>query len=159
MMRAMRFNSTDGVSVVQQCVPVPGPNQALVRVLRAGVCSTDLEITKGYVPGANTVHLLGSSEQAVHSPTYVIPTASGTYLSSHQLMCLCVDGRTTASVAVAVFTGQRESPAVPRSLNRFRLCHGPRVCGASGELRVRAAVGRKDGMRGNKLCVPNLRSV
>lgn len=31
--------------------PEPGPGEALIRVRRAAVCSTDLEITKGYVPG------------------------------------------------------------------------------------------------------------
>ena len=29
--------------------PTPGPGQALIRVLRAGVCNTDLEILKGYM--------------------------------------------------------------------------------------------------------------
>ena len=31
--------------------PIPGPEDALIRVLRAGICSTDVEITRGYVPG------------------------------------------------------------------------------------------------------------
>lgn len=31
--------------------PEPGPNEALVRVILAGICSTDLEMVKGYVPG------------------------------------------------------------------------------------------------------------
>jgi len=31
--------------------PVPGEGEALVQILRAGICSTDLEIIKGYVPG------------------------------------------------------------------------------------------------------------
>jgi threonine dehydrogenase-like Zn-dependent dehydrogenase len=30
-------------------VPEPGPNEALVKVLMAGICNTDLEITKGYM--------------------------------------------------------------------------------------------------------------
>ena len=30
-------------------VPKPGPNEALVKVLMAGICNTDLEITKGYM--------------------------------------------------------------------------------------------------------------
>mmetsp|Transcript_24341 Transcript_24341/g.62463 ORF Transcript_24341/g.62463 Transcript_24341/m.62463 type:complete len:339 (-) Transcript_24341:516-1532(-) len=80
MMRAMRFNSTDGVSVVQQCVPVPGPNQALVRVLRAGVCSTDLEITKGYVPGFDSVmghEFVGRVESCASAPQWVGKTVCG----------------------------------------------------------------------------------
>ncbi len=31
-------------------VPVPPPGEALVRVLRAGVCNTDIELTRGYYP-------------------------------------------------------------------------------------------------------------
>eukprot|EP00536_Pseudo-nitzschia_multiseries_P001456 jgi/Psemu1/3381/gm1.3381_g len=30
-------------------IPTPGPGEALIRVLRAGVCNTDLEILKGYM--------------------------------------------------------------------------------------------------------------
>lgn len=30
--------------------PVPGPDEALIRVRVAGICATDLEIVKGYVP-------------------------------------------------------------------------------------------------------------
>ncbi|XP_071129686.1 2-deoxy-scyllo-inosamine dehydrogenase-like [Mytilus edulis] len=29
-------------------IPVPGPGEALVKVIRAGICATDLEIIKGY---------------------------------------------------------------------------------------------------------------
>ena len=50
-MRALRFNAADGVTFVEQEAPKPSPDQALIRVLRAGICATDLEITKGYVPG------------------------------------------------------------------------------------------------------------
>ncbi len=31
-------------------VPVPGPGEALIRVSLAGICSTDLEMVKGYYP-------------------------------------------------------------------------------------------------------------
>ena len=31
-------------------IPKPGPGEALVRVLKAGICSTDLEMVKGYYP-------------------------------------------------------------------------------------------------------------
>ncbi|NIA07894.1 MAG: alcohol dehydrogenase catalytic domain-containing protein, partial [Actinobacteria bacterium] len=30
-------------------VPVPGESEALVKVLRAGICATDLQICKGYM--------------------------------------------------------------------------------------------------------------
>lgn len=35
--------------------PVAGDREALIKVLRAGICSTDLEITRGYVPGFHNV--------------------------------------------------------------------------------------------------------
>lgn len=31
--------------------PVPGPDEALVRISLAGICSTDLEMVQGYIPG------------------------------------------------------------------------------------------------------------
>ena len=30
--------------------PEPKPGEALIKVLRAGVCNTDLELTRGYYP-------------------------------------------------------------------------------------------------------------
>ncbi|MFO5529074.1 MAG: alcohol dehydrogenase, partial [Cuspidothrix sp.] len=30
--------------------PEPAPGEALIRVLRAGICNTDLELIKGYYP-------------------------------------------------------------------------------------------------------------
>ena len=43
--------SKDGSSVLERAapVPIPGAEEALVRVLRAGICNTDLEILKGYM--------------------------------------------------------------------------------------------------------------
>ncbi|NKQ37450.1 MAG: alcohol dehydrogenase catalytic domain-containing protein [Chloroflexi bacterium] len=43
----------DGVLIYRSDLPrpQPGPNEALVRVTLAGICSTDLEMVKGYVPG------------------------------------------------------------------------------------------------------------
>ena len=35
--------------------PIPEPDEALVRVTLAGICATDLEIVKGYVPGFSGV--------------------------------------------------------------------------------------------------------
>lgn len=35
--------------------PVPGPNEALIRVSLAGICSTDLELVKGYAGGFNGI--------------------------------------------------------------------------------------------------------
>jgi threonine dehydrogenase-like Zn-dependent dehydrogenase len=36
-------------------IPVPNDNEALIRLSLAGICSTDLEIVKGYVPGFSYV--------------------------------------------------------------------------------------------------------
>lgn len=79
-MRSMRFNAKDGVSVVQQPVPSVGDGQALVRVLRAGICSTDLEITKGYVPGFDSVmghEFVGRVETCSSAPGWVGKTVCG----------------------------------------------------------------------------------
>jgi threonine dehydrogenase-like Zn-dependent dehydrogenase len=40
-------NGEIGLKKVQD--PVPGPGEALVKVLKAGICNTDLEILKGYM--------------------------------------------------------------------------------------------------------------
>lgn len=56
-MKAIRFSEEKGLRIEVVEKPLPGPGEALVRVLRAGICSTDLEIIKGYVPGFN--HTLG----------------------------------------------------------------------------------------------------
>ena len=59
-MKALVFSSsenakgtTQGAILVDRPVPPspPAPGEATVRVLRAGVCATDLEIVRGYVPG------------------------------------------------------------------------------------------------------------
>jgi threonine dehydrogenase-like Zn-dependent dehydrogenase len=50
-MKALRYSEEAGVRVADVPIPVPGPKEALIRVLRAGICSTDTQILKGYVPG------------------------------------------------------------------------------------------------------------
>lgn len=57
-MQALRFDESDAQGLCltdQQRPPVPQSGEALIRVLRAGICSTDLEIIKGYVPGYHGV--------------------------------------------------------------------------------------------------------
>lgn len=56
-MKAIRFSEDKGLRLEVVEKPSPAPGEALVKVLRAGVCSTDLEIIKGYVPGFD--HTLG----------------------------------------------------------------------------------------------------
>ncbi len=46
-MRALRCE--DGVQLVQAPPPMPGPGEALIRVLTAGICNTDLELSRGYM--------------------------------------------------------------------------------------------------------------
>ena len=36
-------------------VPDPSPEESLVRVIRAGICNTDLELTRGYYPFAGVL--------------------------------------------------------------------------------------------------------
>ncbi len=63
-------------------VPSPGPGEALVRVRLAGVCSTDLELVKGYlpftgVPGHEFVGEIVSINEAKGSPTMINPPTGG----------------------------------------------------------------------------------
>lgn len=46
-MRAVLFNGE--LQVTDLPTPRPGPGEALIRVTRAGICNTDLEIIKGYM--------------------------------------------------------------------------------------------------------------
>jgi threonine dehydrogenase-like Zn-dependent dehydrogenase len=53
--------------------PSPGPGEALVRVLLAGVCNTDLEMVKGYYPftGIPGHEFVGRVEAAPSAPEWV----------------------------------------------------------------------------------------
>ena len=48
-MRALVWDGARARVVEDAPDPYPGEGQAIVRVLRAGVCSTDLEIVSGYL--------------------------------------------------------------------------------------------------------------
>jgi threonine dehydrogenase-like Zn-dependent dehydrogenase len=57
-MKALKYSEAAGVQLLDDApVPACTEGEALIRVLRAAICSTDLEIIKGYVPGFN--HVLG----------------------------------------------------------------------------------------------------
>ncbi len=47
-MKALWFDGKQ-LSLVDRARPMPAPGEALVRVTHAGICSTDLEILKGYM--------------------------------------------------------------------------------------------------------------
>jgi len=49
-MRGLRFDGSSARLVPDIPVPVPPKGEALVRVSLAGICNTDLEILRGYVP-------------------------------------------------------------------------------------------------------------
>jgi hypothetical protein len=44
MMRAARLGTDGAVRVEDVPIPMPGPGEALVRILQAGICNTDIEI-------------------------------------------------------------------------------------------------------------------
>lgn len=52
-MKALRVDGSP--RVVEIDPPAPGPGEARIRVLRAGVCSTDLEIVRGYMRFSGTL--------------------------------------------------------------------------------------------------------
>lgn len=63
-MRAVVFDGE--VRVAEVPMPVPGPGEALIRVLTAGICTTDLELMKGYmdfrgIPGHEFVGVVKQS--------------------------------------------------------------------------------------------------
>ena len=63
-MRALVYD--DGLKLVDVPCPGPAPGEALIQVLTAGVCNTDLEILKGYmgfrgIPGHEFVGIVAES--------------------------------------------------------------------------------------------------
>lgn len=81
-MKAIRFDGD--LSVVDVPVPKPAEGEALIRVSMAGICNTDLEITKGYM-GFNGIlghEFVGVVEQAP-DPEYVGKRVVG------EINCVC----------------------------------------------------------------------
>ncbi len=52
-MDALVFNGT--LQIENVSVPRPNRDEVLIKVQKAGICNTDLEITKGYIPGFNGI--------------------------------------------------------------------------------------------------------
>ncbi|CAG0936335.1 L-iditol 2-dehydrogenase [Thermoflexales bacterium] len=77
--------------------PTPPPGEALVRVLQAGICNTDLEILKGYqnftgVPGHEFV---GEVEQAVGREELIGQRVAGEINAACGVCATCRAGRPT----------------------------------------------------------------
>lgn len=56
-MKAVHFSTDSGLKLIDKDVPTPQHHEALIKIRRAAICSTDLEILRGYVPGYD--HTLG----------------------------------------------------------------------------------------------------
>ena len=52
-MKALFFDTTLHLDTID--IPKPESNEALIKVSRVGICNTDLEIIKGYIPGYNGI--------------------------------------------------------------------------------------------------------
>lgn len=75
MMKALVFNGTLALTEVPK--PETGPGEALVRVHKAGICKTDVEIAKGYmsfrgIPGHEFVGVVEQSPRAEQVGTRVV---------------------------------------------------------------------------------------
>lgn len=63
-----------GPRMERRAVPAPGPGEALIRVRTAGVCSTDLELTRGYKGGYRGImghEFVGEVVEAASQPERV----------------------------------------------------------------------------------------
>ena len=72
-MKALVFDKTLRV-VTDHPEPSPRPNEALIRVMRAGVCNTDLEIVKGYMgfTGVLGHEFVGVALEGRHAGRHVV---------------------------------------------------------------------------------------
>lgn len=81
-MRALSFDGE--LRLIEAPTPRPGPGEALVRVLAAGICNTDIEITRGYM---NYQGILG------HEFVGVVEEASNSQLIGKRVVgeinCVC----------------------------------------------------------------------
>jgi threonine dehydrogenase-like Zn-dependent dehydrogenase len=67
-MKALCFKQS-GLALIDVEKPVPNENEALIRVVMAGICATDLEIVRGYMSFSGTLghEFVGRVEQAKSS--------------------------------------------------------------------------------------------
>jgi threonine dehydrogenase-like Zn-dependent dehydrogenase len=74
--KALRFSGAPAVEEIDP--PVPGPDEALLRVRRAGICSTDLEIVRGYLGFRGTLgHELVAEVVDAPDPTWIGARVAG----------------------------------------------------------------------------------
>ncbi len=83
-MKALIFNS-NSLTLKEVPLPVPAQNETLIRVSKAGICNTDLEITKGYMKGFNGT--LGHEFIGVIADTSL--SASSTKRVTAEINCGC----------------------------------------------------------------------
>ena len=73
----MRAILLEDSAVVREDLPMPilGPGEALVRLLQAGICATDLELVRGYLPFRGTLghEFVGVVVEAANDPAMVGP--------------------------------------------------------------------------------------
>lgn len=86
-MKALRFSESEGLRV-EDNVPKPiiKDNEALIKISRAGICSTDLEIIRGYVPGFDHTighEFVGIVEECTSDPTLLGKRVVG------EINCIC----------------------------------------------------------------------
>jgi threonine dehydrogenase-like Zn-dependent dehydrogenase len=78
-------------------IPTPDPGEALIRVSLAGVCSTDLELVRGYYPycGIPGHEFVGQVEVAPGAPQWVNQRVVGEINISCGVCQSCLDGYLT----------------------------------------------------------------
>jgi threonine dehydrogenase-like Zn-dependent dehydrogenase len=84
------------LAVQERPVPLPGPGEALVRVLMAGVCNTDLEIAKGYMGFSGVLghELCGVVEACAEQPRLIGRRVAGEINLACRTCELCARGLT-----------------------------------------------------------------
>ena len=58
-MKAVVYQGKEHIAIQQRPIPEPGPGEALIRVMRAGVCGTDMSILAGQHPRAKPSLIMG----------------------------------------------------------------------------------------------------
>lgn len=58
-MKKIVWTGTKQVKIVENAIPVPGPNQAVIKIKYAGICGSDLHVFSGMHPTAKAPMVLG----------------------------------------------------------------------------------------------------